>query len=306
MIAFWLYDLPSLFSLNIFIILPEDSNYKYAFINTIQKFTLQFGKTQYKINHNDLSDFSRFFYTYVALMIEPRKRVSKATESTSEFSKFGTYLRYKRISNYENKTRMHLRMLYFLRNFEISDKELIDEIAKQFNITQEAAADELDTVRKKYGKVLGKIKKNLAKLNALPKAKPPGIGIDIQGRTPDNYKIRITGARSREQLDEIISFMKVLLYLYVETYILKNSKYVKIKDMLNKLTKIAKRRNKVIDFAEYEISTSNVKALLALDKARLGFRPEKGQNQYSRSRQNSGDKIRRPDNIPQYKMDNLI
>jgi hypothetical protein len=276
-------------------ILPEDKNYKYAFINTIQKFTLQSGKTQYKINHNDLSDFSRFFYTYIALMIEPRKRVSKATESTNEFSKFGTYLRYKRISNYENKTRMHLRMLYFLRNFEISDKELIDEIAKQFNITQEASAEELDLVRKKYGKVLGKIKRNLAKLNALPKAKPPGIGIDIQGRTPDNYKIRITGARSREQLDEIISFMKVLLYLYVETYIIKNSKYLKIKDMLNKLTKIAKRRNKVNDIVNYEAGSTAIKQTTALDKKRLGFKPEEGQNQWSRSCQNSGeDKKRQP------------
>ncbi len=279
-------------------ILPEDSNYKYAFINTIQKFTLQSGKIQHKINHNDLSDFSRFFYTYVALMIEPRKRVSSSTDKTNDFSKFGTYLRYKRISNYENKTRMHLRMLYFLRNFEISDKELIDEIAKQFNITQEASAEELDLVRKKYGKVLGKIKKNLTKVGsraALPKAKPPGIGIDIQGRTPDNYKIRITGARSREQLDEIIAFMKVLLFLYVEIYIIKNSKYIKIKDILNKLTKIAKRRNKVNDIVNYESGSIAIKQTTSLDKKRLGFKPEEGQNQWSRSCQNSGeDKKRQP------------
>lgn len=273
-------------------ILPEDDNYKYAFINTIQKFTLP---DKYKINHNDLSDFSRFFYTYVALMIEPRKRLSRSSEKSSDFSKFGTYLRYKRISNYENKTRMHLRMLYFLRNFEISDRELIDEIAKQFNITQEASAEELDLVKKKYGKVLGKIKKNLTKLKALPKAKPPGIGIDIQGRTPDNYKIRITGARSKEQLEEIIVFMKILLYLYVETYIIKNSKYLKIKDMLNKLTKIAKRRNKVNDIVDYEVGSIAIKQTTALDKKRLGFKPEEGQNQWSRSCQNSGeDKKRQP------------
>ena len=29
-----------------------------------------------------------------------------------------------------------------------------------------------------------------------------------------NYKIRITGARSKEQLDDIINFMKVLINLY--------------------------------------------------------------------------------------------
>ena len=35
---------------------------------------------------------------------------------------------------------MHLRILYFLRNFELSDRELIDEVSKQFNITPDVAA----------------------------------------------------------------------------------------------------------------------------------------------------------------------
>jgi hypothetical protein len=283
-------------------ILPDEENYKYAFINTIQKFSLSDGSSKKNniINHNDLSDFCRFFYTYAALMIEPRKRIAKTSDKISDksdavYSKYGTYLRYKRISNYENKTKMHLRMLYFLRNFEITDKELIDEIAKQFNITNESAAEELDIVRRKYGKVLGKIKKGLTKIKSLPKSKPPGIGVDIQGRTPDNYKIRIAGARSREQLDEIVSFIKVLLYLYVEIYINKNSKYMKIKEMLSKLTKIAKRRNKVNDIVNYEAGSTAIKQTTALDKKRLGFRPEEGQNQWTRSCQNSGeDKKRQP------------
>ncbi len=290
-------------------ILPEDYNYKYSFINTIQKFSLPFkDNNKYRINHNDLSDFSRFFYTYVALLIEPRKRVSLSASSNKEtFSKFGTYLRYKRVSNYENKTKMHLRMLYFLRNFEISDKELIDEIAKQFNITLEAAAEELDIVRKKYGKVLGKIKRSVNKLKALPKAKPPGIGIDIQGRSADNYKIRITGARSREQLEEISSFLKILLYLYVETYIIKNPKYLKLKEILNKLTKIAKRRNKVNEIVDYEKGNIAIKQATSLDKKRLGFKPEEGQNQWTRSCQNSGDdKKRQPSVISSDNIKDLI
>ena len=95
---------------------------------------------------------------------------------------------------------MHLRMLYFLRNFEISDRELIDEIAKQFNITKEDAAFELDQVKEKYGSILQKVSKKLQKLKNLPKSKPPGIGIDIQGRSVDNYKIRITGSRSERAI----------------------------------------------------------------------------------------------------------
>ena len=42
--------------------------------------------------------------------------------------------------------------------------------------------------------------KVLKKLKSMPKSKPPGIGIDIQGRERDRYKIRITGARNKNQL----------------------------------------------------------------------------------------------------------
>ena len=45
------------------------------------------------------------------------------------------------------------------------------------------------------------------------------------------------------------------------TYLLKKSKYQKIKDMLKKLTNIAKRRNKVNEIVNYESSMKNVKAL---------------------------------------------
>jgi hypothetical protein len=54
---------------------PLDEEFKYAFINTIQKFELP---EKFVINHNDLSEFSRFFYPYIALVIEPRKRQAKA------------------------------------------------------------------------------------------------------------------------------------------------------------------------------------------------------------------------------------
>ena len=270
------------------IILPNNSKYKYAFINTIQKFSLP---NKLKINHNDLSDFSRFFYPLIALVIEPKKRTGG---DATKFSKYGTYLRYKRISNYENKIRMHLRMLYFLRYYEITDKELVNEIAKQFNLTLESASYELDQVKSKYGNVLTKVNKKLQKIQKLPNAKPPGIGIDIQGRTIDNYKIRITGARSKQQLVDITSFVHILLFLYIETYLYKKSKYDKIKKTLLKLNNIAKRRNMVNHFVNYEKSEKEIKVIRNLDKKRLGFRPEEGQNQWSRSCQNSGEQRRQP------------
>lgn len=285
------------------IILPKNEKFQYAFINTIQKFGLP---NDGKINHNDLSDFARFFFPYVALVIDPKKRVGKK-EVEVEASKFGTYLRYKRIDKYENKSKMHIRILWYLKNFSISDKDLIDEIAKQFNLTPEDAAKEIDDVRGRFSKVLDKSKSLSKKLKNLPKSKPPGIEIDIQGREVNNYKIRITGARNKEQSMEIVEFMNVLVYLYGQTYILQKSKYQKIKETLKKLTNIAKRRNKVAELVDYEAEAKRVKLITKLDKERLGFKPEEGQNQWSRSCQNSGDdKRRQPNVIPGDKTNELI
>jgi len=285
-------------------IMPEDIKFKYAFINSIQKFTIP---ENFKLNHNDLSEFSRLFFPYISLVIEPKKRVSKKYDVTEKVSKYGTYLRYRRISKFDNRSKMHLRILYFLRNYDINDKELIDEISKQFNITQEITIKEIDFVKERYGKSIKKSSKILKKLKSLPKSKPPGIGIDIQGRDRDKYKIRITGARNREQLDEIIVFMKVLIFLYCETYLYKKSKFQKLKDILKSLYKIASRRNKVIELVKDEVNVNTVKIITAIDKKRLGFKPEKGQNQWTRSCQNSGnDKKRRPDLINGDNIDKLI
>jgi hypothetical protein len=43
-----------------------------------------------------------------------------------------------------------------------------------------------------------------------------------------------------------------------------------------------KRRNKVNDVVNYDTVVKNVKVITALDKTRLGFKPEKGQSQWSR------------------------
>jgi len=287
------------------IILPVDEKFKYAFINTIQKFTIQ---EKFKINHNDLSEFAIFFYPYISLVIEPKKRKSKKQDVVNDSSKYGTYLRYKRISKYDNRTKMHLRILYFLRNYELNDRELIDEISKQYNITLDIAARELDFVRDKYRKIIKiKTQNNVNKIKQMPKSKPPGIGIDIQGRDREKYKIRITGARDKVQLDEIIEFMKVLIYLYVEIYLYKNPDYQHMKDTLKSLTKIARRRNKVTEIVEYDVDKKTVKSITSLDKSRLGFKPDKGQSQWTRSCQNSGtDKKRRPDITPGDQLDKLI
>lgn len=271
---------------------PTDDDFRFAFINTIQKFELP---NNFSINHNDLSEFSRYFFPYVALVIEPRKRQSKIKKNEKgEKSKFGTYLRYKRVSKYENKTKIEHRIIFFMRNYEYDDQSLANEISKEFNITEEQAFSEMEAVREKYPNIK-KSRKILKKLENIPKYKPPGIGIDIQGKTRNKYKMRIAGARDRQQLERIIRFMNVLIYLYVETYLYKKPERQKMKDRLKRLTKIARRRNKVDEIVDYDSSVRTVKQMTSIDKKRLMYKAEEDQNQWTRNCQNSGDdKKRRP------------
>lgn len=285
------------------IIVPLDEEFKYAFINTIQKFELP---EKYTINHNDLSEFSRFFFPYVSLVIEPRKREGKISKSEEVKSKFGTYLRYKRVSNYENTTRIEQRVVFFMRNYTFHDNQLASELAKQFNITDEKALESIQKTRLKYPN-MKPARTVLKKMENIPKYKPPGIGIDIQGKQRDKYKVRISGARNKEQLNRIITFMNILIQLYIETYLLKIKDRQIIKEKLKKLTNIAKRRSKVDVLVDHTKEAKTIKQMAQVDKQRLGFKPEKGQNQWSRSCQNSGnDKKRRPQQYNPTNMNELI
>ncbi len=284
------------------ILSPEDYQFKYAFINTIQHFELA---AKQSINHNDLSDFARYFFPYVSLVTDPRKRLSKSIEKNDK-SKYGTYLRYKRISKYDNEAKIENRIIHFLRNYEFIPNLLAIEISKQFNITEKTALEKIEDVIKKHP-LLKKSRKILKKLENIPKFKPPGIGIDIQGKSKDNYKIRISGARSQKQLDQILEFMAILLYLYTDTYLVKNPLRLKIREKLKTLTNIAKRRNKVDEVVDIEApEVSNIKEITKLDKERLAYKPGKNENQWARNCQKSGDKNRRPFLYTEKTLDEMI
>jgi len=288
--------------------IPIDDEFRYAFINTIQKFELP---NNFSIGHNELSDFSRYFYPYIALQIEPRKRIAKDNQMGKESrleekSKFGTYLRFKRVSGYENSARIEQRLIYFMRNYEFSDGQLISEISKQFNITEERSIEELDRVRQRYPN-LKKSRKILKKLENLPKYKPPGIEIGIQGKEKENYKIRVSGARDEDQLNRILDFMNILIYLYTETYLFKKPERQELKEKLKRLNNIAKRRGKVDDVVNYKKEAIRVKQITAMDKLRLAFKPTEDQNQWSRCCQNSGkDKRRRPNSYVSRDLSELL
>ena len=268
--------------------LPENKDFKTAFITTIQHYELD---KDYTIDHNELSQFARYFFPYFALVIDPKKRVSKVHENAL-VSKYGTYLRYKRISKYEDVTKIEQRIMYFVKNYEYTDKLIIDEISKQFNITLEKAAEHLKNTLQKWPKIR-KARHELKKFTGDIKYKSPGIDASLQGKTRDKYNIRISGARDKQQLNRIITALNVLIYLYADIYLAKKQKWQYLKDKLKKLNNIAERRHIVSDFVKYSAEKMNIKAMAETDKRRIGYKPEKGQSHYTRVCQNSGTQQRR-------------
>jgi len=274
------------FNINI----PNDNDFRYGFLNSTLKFTLP---EKFMISHNDLSDFSRLFYPYLSVVIEPKKRTSNIKKN-SDFSKYGTYLKYKRMSKYDNEINIDKRILYFLKNYEFNQKLLTEQISKEFNITEEIALNKIINIINKFPKIK-KSRKILKKLEIISnKYKSPGVGIHIMGKKKDNYKIIITGVKSKKQLDNIIKLINIILYLYIETYLYKKKDKQFLLKKLIELKNIAKRRNKVNDIINIEENISDIKKMKEKDKERLGFKSDKGENNWGRLCQNSGKIKRRP------------
>jgi hypothetical protein len=279
------------------IFVPQESDFKFAFINNIQSFQLPVLGSKdksYIINHNELSDFCRLFFPYLSVVIEPRKRESKTKKDIAdEKSKYGTYLRYKRVSDYYSEMNIERRIRYFLKNYEYDEKGMAKEIASQYNLTDVVALQKVREGNEKFA-YLKKGRNILKKFENVPRAKPSGVEVDIQGKSKENYKIRISGARSQWQLNEILRLMNIVLYLYVDIYHVKNKDRRNMMDVLKSLNNIAKRRNMVELISDVVEEVRTVKKITKLDKDRLGFKPEKGQNHWSRNCQNSGTKKRQP------------
>ena len=209
--------------------IPQNKNFTFAFINSIQKFEFP---DKMNINHNDLSDLARYFYPYLSLVIDPKKRSSKNIENNS--SKFGTYLRYKKVDKYDNESKIHYRILYFMKNYEYNEELLINEISRQFNITESESKKKIEEVKIKYP-VIKKTRKILKKFDKSIKYNQPGIGVDIQGKSRLNYKIRISGARNKNQMDRIITLISKFICIYIDIYLNKNKNMQLIKKKINRI-----------------------------------------------------------------------
>jgi len=62
-----------------------------------------------------------------------------ANLSEGSNSKYGSYLRYKKISNYENESKIYNRIRYFIKNYDVDDKLIINQLCDEYNITEKDA-----------------------------------------------------------------------------------------------------------------------------------------------------------------------
>ena len=266
-----------------YIQIPEDWEFNFSFINSNQKFALTNNST---INHNHFSQLCRYFFPYVSLVIEPKKK-QKSTDIKE--LRYGTYLQYKRISCFEDISKLETFIVYLNKKYNNDEELLLSQLMTFFNLSEEHLKNKIKTVLDKYSMN----KKFTTDTTQIPKIKTPGIRISVVGKTPENYKITIAGARNYGQMERILTFLNIMIYIYDEIYINKSKHWIKIENKLSKLVNIAQKRTLVSEIVELKDTTDEYKTMKESDIKRVGFKPEKGQSSYSRQCQNSGLKNRR-------------
>lgn len=272
--------------------IPEKWETFYIFVNTFQKFS--FPKKEI-INHNDLYELSDLLFPYVYVI----ENFNISEKDNEKVARYGTYLQYKRISNFNSDEKMEQRILTLLKRENYEDI-LLEDLQRIYNLTKEQAQQAILNVKEKYE---NNTKKNYATLNV----KNEGVRVDIQGKDPENYVIKINGARNEMQVENIILFMKILIFMYYEIYIKKTKYFIDMKNQLQDVINIARKRRIAIKIISKSSSTNKLKKLKEQDIKRLYYKPSEGQSHWSRLCQNSGEKNkRRPQVISEENIKELI
>lgn len=266
--------------------IPLYEEFNYTYISISQKFALPADNPIF--DHNKFQELIYIFYPYIVLVNYSKKK--------SEKHKYGTFLRYKRKTNYDDTINIIKRIIYIMKNYEYNREILIKEICNQFNISEEKAIIEIDKVNTVFKDKIKKRRKIYKKIEEMPKQKLPGIGIFIQGKEVDRYKVHIIGAKSVDQVSRIFNFINIMLYLYIEININKNKKIIDKKNKLEQILNIATKINKVDTIIQHqdESKIKTLKTMTKMDKNRIGYKGDSNVLQWSRACQNNGKKIRRP------------
>ena len=275
-------------------VIPDPKEYGFVFINGIMKIGLS--KASFLIDHNDMSDFARYFFPYVSVVVDPKKRIGDRSRTQASSGKWGTYLRFKKVSNYDDPVSILRRVMYYTKNFEVNEAVLTSVIEAEFNIPAHEARQYIHNARNTMSYKQKAIK--LKKLDpAVVTRKQKGIAIEIQGKTPDAYKVRIVGARTKYHFDQVIRFLSRFFTLYEETYFTRIKSRAHLQKRLLMLTNVAKRRNLVMDVVvrseEDKEAYHAIKRIKKADPERF----VQSTDNYTRSCQNSGKLIRRPQQV---------
>lgn len=268
----------------------------YVFINGFQRFKLPNNEI---IDHNEMQRICKLLYPYIFLISSVLKNTRDEIITTE---KYGTYMQYKRISKYDNNLKMEKRILMSLKNMYYEEDVLIEELELTFNITKEQALQEIKKVKQQYETYINTSKKLLKP----SKFKYSGVRIDIQGREIDKYLFKINGASDEKQLNKINNFINILIFIYYESYVLKNKKYIETLNIFERLMSIAIKRKLVVDVKEVKQKKS-LKSIKDKDRQRISYKPIDGYSHWSRLCQNSGkNNKRRPQLYTENDIDKLL
>jgi hypothetical protein len=228
------------------------------------------------VDHNKLSHLARLFFPFLTLVIAPGKRGSSASAETR--GKFGTYLRYRRVDNYQSQTEREQRVVALVRDYGLGGRRLVDEVANSFNLTEEQATTEIAAAKKRQPHVFGGQQMIRGRRDVL-NYKSGGVAIEIQGKTQTNLKI--LGAKHPQQLRDILRTMHVLFGVYDHVYnraaprripaVLPVVRYDEVRDVwLTQLDKVVARRKDIVAaIMETRQARAEIKRRTSFDRDRL-------------------------------------
>ena len=248
-------------------IIPNKKNFYIEFLNAFQIFEIPDNKA---IDLKYLEKYSTYYNNYISII---------KNETNNKY--MDNFFIYKKISQYEDllTNKIESNIINILKNYNFNNEQIIEYLYKQLNMEKSEIRLLINDVKSKY-----KIKKNNKNINnnnlIFPTFKEPGISIKFHSLESKRKLIRITGCNNINIFFNLLDFLSVFIYSFVEIYI--KNKLQNIKNELESITNVILKFDKIRDIQQIESKLTNIKKLTLLDKERFGFTPNKGENNYSR------------------------
>lgn len=240
------------------------NSFKLSDNSEIAFFNVDFNyKSSYKLlDYNELDHVFASMYPYVNVIINK--------EATSYQ---GSYLRYKRVSDYEQAIDRYIKFLK--ENYDFTDTKVVVALINIFNKTKDESVKLVEEYNRRNGmttviesddeviydpELIRSIRKN---------TKQPGVDIEIQDSEFDNI-IKIEGVKSLWTFNRIINFLSRMIYIFEHISKYKNERTIfseRYRDISRNFTRKKMSREKL--FKE----SSNVKQLKDYDRELFDIQP---------------------------------